>query len=328
MDYKTLGKTGLQISSLVLGTMAFGKEADEETSIKMFNRCRDVGINFFDTADRYGFHKSEEILGKCISNCRDKVVLSTKVGNPMGNDVNETGLSRKHIMLGIENSLKHLKTDYIDIYFLHIYDPNTSIEETLCALNDLQRQGKILYAGVSNWSAWQIAKALGISERKGFARFECVQPMYSLVKRQVEVEILPLAKEEGIGVVTYSPLAAGLLTGKYKKRDTLIHGRLIENKMFASRFSDPTYYEVAEKFVDYAKANGLNPSALAVAWVMSNTSVTAPILGARNLTQLEQILASLEIQMTSKMYQEISSLSIIPPVATDRTEERDNIKYL
>jgi len=198
---------------------------------------------------------------------------------------------------------------------------------TGCQGNDYRvRKGKILYTGVSNWSAWQIAKALGISERKGFARFECIQPMYNLVKRQVEVEILPLAKEESIGVITYHPLGAGLLTGKYKKRDTLIHGRLMENKMFASRFSDPTYYEIAEKFVDYAKANGLNPSALAVAWVMSNTSVTAPILGARNLTQLEQVLASLEIQMTPEIYQEISSLSISPPVATDRTEKIDNIK--
>jgi len=319
MDYKTLGKTGLQISSLVLGTMTFGKEADEETSIKMFNRCRDVGINFFDTADRYGFHKSEEILGKCISNCRDKVILSTKVGNPMGRNVNETGLSRKHIMLGIENSLKHLKTDYIDIYFLHKFDPNTSIEETLCVLNDLQRQGKILYIGVSNWSAWQIAKALGISERKGFARFECIQPMYSLVKRQAEVEILPLAKEENIGVISYSPLGAGILTGKYKK-DSSVQGRIKENKMYASRYSDPTYYEVAEKFVDYAEASGLHPAALAVVWVMSNNSVTAPIIGARNLTQLDQVLASLEIQMTPEMYQEISSLSVSPPVATDRTE--------
>lgn len=325
MKYKILGKTGLQISSLVMGTMTFGKEADEETSIKMFNRCRDVGINFFDTADRYSFHKSEGILGRCISNCRDKVILSTKVGNSTGRDVNETGLSRKHIMLGVENSLKHLKTDYVDIYFLHKFDPNTSIEETLCALNDLQRQGKILYIGVSNWSAWQIAKALGISKRKGFARFECIQPMYSLVKRQVEVEILPLAKEENIGVISYSPLGAGLLTGKYKKGSP-DQGRIIENKMYTSRYSNPTYYEIAEKFVEYAKANGLNPAALAVAWVMSNTSVTAPIIGARNLTQLNQVLASLDIQMTPEMYQEISSLSVRPPIATDRTEAYDNIK--
>ena len=322
MEYRILGRTGIKISSLCFGAMTFGQEADEATSIKIFHRCRDAGINFFDTADRYGVGISEKILGKCIAECREKIILSTKVGNPIGDDVNDRGLSRRHIMSAVENSLKRLGTDYIDLYFLHIYDPKTSIEETLSALEDLQRQGKVLYVGASNWSAWQIAKAIGISELKKILRFECIQPMYSLIKRQAEVEIFPLAREENLGVITYSPLGAGLLTGKYIKKDNLTQGRILENKLYERRYADPANYKIAEKFVSYAKGHGFNPAALAVAWVMSNPVVTAPIVGARNLKQLEQTLAALEIEMAPEMRKEISALSITPPEATDRSEEK------
>jgi len=322
MEYRTLGRTGVKVSSLCFGTMTFGREADEATSIKMFYRCRDAGINFFDTADRYGIGTSEKILAKCITEGREKIILSTKVGNPVGDDINDRGLSRRHIRSAVENSLKRLGTDYIDLYFLHSYDPKTSIEETLSALEDLQRQGKVLYVGASNWSAWQIAKAIGISELKRMLRFECIQPMYNLIKRQAEVEIFPLAREENLGVITYSPLGAGLLTGKYIKKDNLLQGRILESKLYERRYADPAYYEIAEKLVSYAKARELNPAALAVAWVMSNPVVTAPIIGARNLKQLEQTLAALEIEMSPEMRKEISALSITPPEATDRSEEK------
>jgi len=328
LDYNTLGRTGLKVSKLCFGTMTFGKEADEATSIRMFNKCRDTGINFFDTADRYGVGISEKILGKCIAHCRDKIILSTKVGNPVGDDINDKGLSRRHIIQAIDNSLKRLGTDYIDLYFLHSYDSTTSIEETLSVLDDLRRQGKILYIGVSNWAAWQIALGLGISEIKRFARFECIQPMYNLVKRQAEIEILPLAKEKDIGVITYSPLGAGLLTGKYTGKDKVTQGRILENKMYVKRYADPNNYAIAENFVKYAENHGLNPAALAVAWVMSNPVVTAPIIGARNLKQLEQTLAALEIEMTPEIRKEISALSITPPPATDRSEGADFEKKL
>ena len=324
MYYKILGRTGIKVSRLCFGTMTFGKEADEETSIKMFNKCLDKGINFFDTADRYGIGTSEKILGKCITHCRDKIILSTKVGNPVGDDINDKGLSRRHILQAIDNSLTRLGTDYIDLYFLHTYDPETPMEEILTALDDLRRKGKILYIGASNWTAWQIAKALGISAKKDLARFECIQPMYSLIKRQVEVEILPLAKEEKLGVMTYSPLGAGLLTGKYSGKNEISQGRILENKMYAQRYGDTLYYTIAEKFVNYAREKNLNPAALAVAWVMANPVVTAPIIGARNIIQLEQVLTSLEIGMTSQMIQEITDLSNSPPVATDRSEEKYN----
>ena len=267
-------------------------------------------------------YSSENILGKCIAHCRDKIILSTKVGNTAGDDINDKGLSRRHIIQSINNSLKRLGTDYIDLYFLHSYDPTTSIEETISVLDDLRRQGKILYIGVRNWAAWQIAIGLGVSEVKRLARFECIQPMYNLVKRQAEVEIFPLAKEKNIGVITYSPLGIGLLTGKYTSRDKVTEGKLLENKMYAKRYADPNNYIIAKNFVKYAVDRNLNQAALAVAWVMSNPIVTAPIIGARNLTQLEQVLASLELKITPEMYHEITSLSISPPVATDRSEEK------
>ena len=298
MEYRTLGKTGVKVSRLCLGTMPFGGDADEETSAAMFHRCREAGVNFFDTANVYADGRSEEILGTLIAGCRDEVILTSKVGFPIGEDVNARGLSRRHIMSAVEGSLKRLGTDHVDLYFLHTFDPNTPIEETLRALDDLVRQGKILYPAASNWAAWQIATALGISAREGLARFECIQPMYSLVKRQAEVEILPLAQAEQMGVISYSPLGAGLLTGKYSTTHRPEQGRLLENEMYTTRYGDPTYYEVAERFTAHAKERGVHPASLAVAWVMSHPAITAPIIGARNVEQLEASLAALDVQMT------------------------------
>jgi aryl-alcohol dehydrogenase-like predicted oxidoreductase len=260
-------------------------------------------------------------LGSLIADCRDEIVLTTKVFNPMGKDINARGLSRRHIMLEVENSLRRLQTDRIDFYFLHQFDSLTPIEETLRALDDLQAQGKILYPAVSNWAAWQIAKSLGVSAREQLARFELIQPMYNLVKRQAEVEILPLAQSEQIGVISYSPLGGGLLTGKYGIDRKPDQGRLIEQKMYTERYADRMNYEVAERFTDYATECGIHPATLAVAWAGSHPAVTAPIIGARNLEQLEFSLAATEIEMTPEWRSEISALSITPAPATDRTEE-------
>ncbi|MCD6289705.1 MAG: aldo/keto reductase [Anaerolineae bacterium] len=322
MEYRTLGRTGVQVSRLCMGTMTFGREADEQTSAAMFHRCREVGINFFDTANIYANGRSEEILGKLIKGQREEIVLASKVCMPVGDDINARGLSRRHIMLAVEDSLRRLGTDWIDIYYVHHTDPNTPMDETLRALDDLVHQGKILYPAVSNWAAWQIAKALGISEREGLARFECIQPMYNLVKRQAEVEILPLALSEGLAVMPYSPLGGGLLTGKYGVRQRPKQGRLVENDMYRKRYGDPVYYEVAERFTKHAQEHGVHPVSLAIAWVMSHPAVTAPIIGARNLEQLEPALKALDVPMTPEWRAEISALSIEPPPATDRTEEK------
>jgi aryl-alcohol dehydrogenase-like predicted oxidoreductase len=302
--------------------MSFGADADEETSAAMFYRCREMGINCFDCANVYGRGRSEEILGKLIADCRDEVVITSKVYGQMGVDVNARGLSRRHLMLEVENSLHRLKTDRIDLYFMHHFDADTPIEETLRALDDLVHQGKILYPGVSNWAAWQTAKALGISAREGLARFECIQPMYSLVKRQAEVELFPLAQSEQLGVLAYSPLGAGLLTGKYTTQIRPERGRIMENPMYTKRYGDPLYYEIAERFTNYARERGFHPATLAVAWVMAHPAVTAPLIGARNLAQLEASLAALEVEMTPAWWAEIAALSYEPPPATDRREEK------
>jgi aryl-alcohol dehydrogenase-like predicted oxidoreductase len=324
MDYRTLGNTGIKVSSLCFGTMSFGGIADEETSLAMFQRCRDVGINFFDCANVYNDGRAEEILGKCIADNRNEIILTTKVYGAMSDGINNRGLSRRHITMAVEDSLRRLKTDRIEFYFVHAFDPNTPIEETLLAMDDLQRQGKILYPAVSNWAAWQIAIALGISAKESLARFECIQPMYNLVKRQAEVEILPLAESENMGVISYSPLGGGLLTGKYGQATKPEHGRLIEQDNYRRRYAEDSYFKTAERFTQYALEQDIRPASLAVAWVMSNPSITAPIIGARNLEQLEPSLSALDIKLTQEQRNEISRLSITPPPATDRSEEITN----
>jgi aryl-alcohol dehydrogenase-like predicted oxidoreductase len=221
----------------------------------------------------------------------------------------------------VEDSLRRLGTDRIDVYFCHRFDPSTPMEETLAALDMLVQQGKILYPAVSNWAAWQIAKGLGLSALNGWARFAVMQPMYNLTKRQAEVELLPLAASEGLGVIPYSPLGGGLLTGKYGVSQRPESGRLVENTMYQKRYGDEMNYVVAERFTEHARARGYHPATLAVAWVMSHPAVTAPIIGARNLEQLEASLAAAEVEMTPAWRAEIAALSVTPPPATDRSEE-------
>jgi aryl-alcohol dehydrogenase-like predicted oxidoreductase len=321
MEYRTLGKTGVLVSALCFGTMSFGGDADEETSAAMFHRCREAGINFFDCANVYQHGRSEEILGKLMAGSRDELVITSKVYFPMGQDVNARGATRKHIMTAVEASLKRLGTDYLDVYFIHRFDEGTPIEETVRVLADLVRQGKILYPGASNFAAWQVAKALGISAREGLARFEIIQPMYNLVKRQAEVEILPMAQAEQVGVIPYSPLGGGLLTGKYGRERRPDSGRLVVNEMYQTRYGADWIYDVADDFTQFAQEHGYDPAALAVAWVGSHPAVTAPIIGARNLEQLVGSLNSMNIPMTAELRAEIAALSPEPPPATDRNEE-------
>jgi len=329
MEYRTVGKTGVEVSPLCLGTMPFGGIADENMSRKMFRAARERGINFFDSADVYNEGRSEELLGKFMQEhkCRDQLVITSKVYGKTAEDVNAKGLSRRHIKLGVEESLKRLKTDRIDFYFVHNFDSKTAMLQTLRAMDDLVREGKILYPGVSNWAAWQIEKALGISRQESLARFEIVQPMYNLVKRQAEVEILPMAEAENLGVMSYSPLGGGLLTGKYGKDKRPEKGRLVDRKEYAARYGLEQYYQIAEDFSKYAEEKGVEPASLAVAWVMANPAITAPIIGARNLEQLKGSLAALDIEMTEEWRKEISELSITPPLATDRLEEQKNMSY-
>jgi len=321
MNYKVLGRTGVLVSELCFGTMSFGGDADELESARMFKRCRDAGVNFFDCANSYSKGRSEEILGRLISDCRDEVVITSKATQRTGKDINSLGSSRRHIMLEVEKSLKRLRTDRIDLFFIHHFDRLTPIDESLRALDDLVRQGKVVYIGASNWAAWQTAKALGISAGEGRARFECIEPMYNLVKRQAEVEILPLALSENLGVIVYSPLAGGLLSGKYSAENNGTAGRITQKGSYIKRYGDPVYLEIASRLVDLAKELRTHPATLAISWVRTHPAITAPILGARNVSQLEPSLAAADFNMTPELRAEISKLSVQPTNATDRLEE-------
>jgi aryl-alcohol dehydrogenase-like predicted oxidoreductase len=321
MKYRNIGRTGIQVSPLCLGTMTFGNEADEVASAEMFSKCRERGINFLDTADVYAKGRTEEIVGTLLQDCRDEWVVCSKFQGRMGDGPNDRGCSRRHLTRAIEGTLRRLKTDRIEFYFIHNFDPLTPLEETLCALNDLVRQGKILYPAISNSAAWQIMKGIGISQKCGYQRFECVQPMYNLVKRQAEVEILPLAQAEEVGVISYSPIAAGLLTGKYQAA-AQTEGRIANNKFYSARYADPGYAEVADRFVAFCKERNWHPATVAVAWAGSHPGVTAPIIGGRNVSQIETALAALDFPMTPALRDEISALSIDPPLATDRRDEQ------
>lgn len=327
MKYNILGKTGIEVSELCLGTMSFGGQADEKESAKIYKLCIDSGINFFDCANVYEKGRSEIILGKLIQGNRNDLVITSKAYFPTSNDVNARGGTRKHIMTAINESLKRLNTDYIDIYFLHRFDDLTPIEETLRVLEDLVTSGKVLYLGASNFAAWQIAKAIGISEKNCWNRFECIQPMYNLVKRQAEVEILPMAVSEKIGVINYSPTGGGLLSGKYGKSEKPSKGRLVENKMYEARYNDSKMFDVAKKFALLSKKLGFAPISLAIAWTKSHPAITSPIIGGRNTEQLKDSIDSINIDMTIELRKQISDLSTEPSIATDRNEESTKHNY-
>jgi len=298
METVFLGQTGVRVSRLGFGTMSFGGDADAEESGRLYAACREAGVNLFDCADTYSQGRAEEILGKLIAHERDQIVLTSKFSFPAGptpKDPNACGASRYHLVRACEASLKRLGTDRIDVYFVHRFDPRTDLEETLRGLELLVQSGKILYPAVSNFAAYQTQRALDIAERQGWARLVAIQPMYNLLKRQAEVELLPMARDNGIGVLPYSPLAAGLLSGKYSGERTPTEGRML-------RIGAPA-------------------AALAIAWVGAHPAVTAPLLGARNVTQLKACLEAAAIRLDPGEYAEIANLTQAPSPATDRNDD-------
>jgi aryl-alcohol dehydrogenase-like predicted oxidoreductase len=320
MKYNYLGSTGIRVSSLCMGTMTFGREADKAASKDIFHQCRDAGINFFDCANVYSQGRAERILGGLIADCRHEVVITSKFGGAFGDDPNNKGGSRRNLVSSLEASLKRLDTDYLDIYFLHHFDPQTPLEETLRGMDDAAAQGKIRYAGVSNFAAWQIAKALGLCALNRWAPIHCIQPMYNLVKRQAEVEILPLAQSEKLAVVSYNPLGGGLLTGKYGRDRRAAQGRLTGDDMYMKRYGNQWMYEAAVNFAQLAGENGFHPVTLAVAWAAHHPAVTAPIIGARSVEQVKDSLQAAEIELNPELYEAVCRLTPRPVPATDRTE--------
>ena len=323
MKQVVLGRTGVRVSELCFGTMSFGGDADEGTSAELYRRCREAGVTFFDCANVYAGGHSEEILGRLIRGTRDELVITSKAGFPTGDGRIPRGLCRRTLRLAVEDSLRRLGTDRIDMYFCHHRDPDTPVEQTLEVLDELVTEGKILYAGVSNWTAWQMAEAVEKASRLGLRGIQVIQPMYNLAKRTAEIEILPYARSAGLGVISYSPLGGGLLTGKYgagKRQDT--NGRISVNRMYRRRYEDDGYFELADSFVTRAAELGVHPVTLAVAWVAGHPAVSCPIIGARNVEQLEPALAAADFEMTEELRSELNSLTPPVPVPTDRDEER------
>lgn len=327
MEYRFLGTTGVRVSHLAMGTMTFGKEADESLSANLFAQALEAGVNVFDCANVYAAGRSEEILGRLAAPVRDQVVLTSKVYFPTSTDRNARGTSRYHMVRAVEASLRRLGTDRIDVYYLHRFDDCTALEESLRGLELLVSQGKVLYPAASNFAAWQTMKAIGLAERQGWAKLTCIQPMYNLVKRQAEVELLPLAQAEGLGVMNYSPLGGGLLSGKYGQQARPAAGRLVDNAMYQERYREAQYYETAERFTALAKEWGHHPASLAIAWTAAHPAVTSTLVGARSAEQLKTCLAAADIHLSSEQRAAISALSQEPAPATDRNEEATAHNY-
>jgi aryl-alcohol dehydrogenase-like predicted oxidoreductase len=316
MDHVRLGNTGLLVSKLCLGTMTFGLQSDETTSAAVMDRAADGGITFFDTADVYPLGgglptvgRTEEIVGDWLRGKREKFVVATKCVGRTGPAAWEQGSSRKHVLAAVEGSLRRLGTDYIDLYQLHAPDPSTPIDETLGALDDLVRAGKIRYVGCSNFLAYQVARALGRSEARSLVRFDSVQPRYNLLFRQIERELLPLCAEEGLGVIPYNPIAGGLLSGKHNAggpptegtRFTL--GNAADN--YRNRYWHDREFATVEELRKIAEREGVPLVTLSVAWVLAHPAVTAPIIGASGPDQLEASLAAAEFTMSRELKDEL-----------------------
>ena len=324
---KLLGQTGVKVSRVALGTMAFGGDADEATSASIWRAARDAGVNLIDTADVYNEGRSEEIVGRLMQRERDQIVLATKAYFPMGKGPNDRGASRYHLVRAVEASLGRLSTDRIDLYYIHRFDDATALDETLRGLEDLVRAGKILYPACSNFAAWQVAHALGVQRLHGWAPLVAIQPMYNLVKRQAEVEILPMAYSLGIAVIPYSPTGGGLLTGKYSQDQRPASGRLIDTPMYTARYRDPQYLGIAGRFTALAAELGHPPAKLAVAWAASHPAVTSVLIGGRSPEQLAPTLAANELVLDPETRERISALSPEPPPATDRNDEGVSSSY-
>lgn len=327
MEYRFLGRTGVRVSALCFGTMSFLDGADKETSAKLFHRCREAGVNLFDCANSYAHGQSEALLGELIQPCRDEIILTTKAYFPQSADPNARGSSRYHLVRAVEASLKRLKTDRIDLFFLHRSDDQTAPDETLRAIDDLIHQGKILMLGASNFAAFEVMRLLWTADRLGCTPPCCIQPMYNLVKRQAEVELLPMARAMQLGVLTYSPLAAGLLTGKYGEKRRPNTGRLVENKMYGVRYRDPAMYRAADRLKQIADECGVHPATLALAWVKNRPGVTAPLMGARSLEQLEPALQAADFTLDETLEAELTRIWPTPNPTTDRNEESSAFNY-
>jgi aryl-alcohol dehydrogenase (NADP+) len=311
MKIRRLGRTGLKVSELCLGTMTFGNQCDEPASFAILDRAAEAGVNFLDTADCYPVPptpetagRTEEIVGKWLRGKRDRFVLATKCRIRTGTGPNDEGLSRRHILRAVEDSLRRLGTDWIDLYQAHAPDPDTPLDETLRAFDDLVRQGKVRYVGCSNYPAWQLALALGISSQLGLARLDCVQPRYNLLHRDIEAELLPLCLDQGVGVIVYNPLAGGFLSGKYQSLEAPPEGTRFTlgktGELYRERYWHQAQLQAVRELKRHFDARNLSLVSVAVAWVLAQPAVTSAIIGASRAEQLKESLAAVEVKLDEK----------------------------
>ncbi len=308
MEYRRLGHSGLQVSAIGLGTNAFGSRADEKASIAVLHRALAQGVNLIDTADIYSGGRSEEIIGKGLEGHREEAVLATKAGFPAGDGPNRRGGSRAHLLRSVEGSLRRLRTDYIDLFQVHIYDPWTPVEETLRTLDDLVRQGKIRYIGTSNYAAWQLALALGESRAHSLERFQSIQVSYSLADRLPEREMQPLCMHEQLGILPYFPLAGGILTGKYGSGAPPEGSRAAKNPSFAQRIT-PERLTLARDVAAIAAEAGSSSAALSIAWLMRRPAVASVVVGATSPAQLDANLTALEAPWDERIARSLDNCS-------------------
>ncbi len=312
MQMRRLGRTGLQVTEICLGTMTFGHQCDEKTSFAIMSKAAQKDVNFFDTADVYPVPpsvetagRSEEIVGRWLKGQRDQFVLATKCRMRVGHGPNDEGLSRRHILKAVEDSLRRLQTDYLDLYQPHAPDPQTPLEETLRALDDLVRQGKVRYLGCSNYPAWQLALSVGLSAQHDWARFDSVQPRYNILFRDIEAELLPLCRDQGIGVIAYNPLAGGFLTGRYQSLEAPPPGTRFSlggktGPLYRDRYWQKAQLEAVQELQEYFKPRNRSLTQVAVAWVLAQPGITSAIVGASKPEQLDESLAAVNVKLDAE----------------------------
>jgi 1-deoxyxylulose-5-phosphate synthase len=312
MKIKRLGRTGLRVSEVCLGTMTFGNQADEPTSRAIMDRAFEHGVTFFDTADAYplgappeNLGRTEEYVGEWLTGRREQIVLATKFYFPMGTGPNDRGGSRKHIVQAVEASLRRLQTDYIDLYQMHVPDVDTPLEETLGALDDLVHSGKVRYIGCSNYPAWLLAKALWISDKLGLARFDSVQPRYNLLFRHIEAELFPLTRDQGIGVMSYNPLAGGMLTGRYQAGQSVQEGSRFALKrageLYRARYWQEAPMRAVEQLKRLSDEHNAPLAQVALAWVLAQPAITSAIVGASKPEQLDESLPAVDLTLDEQL---------------------------
>ncbi|MBA3871085.1 MAG: aldo/keto reductase [Anaerolineae bacterium] len=320
MQQRNMGKTGLKVSELCLGAMTFGRESTEEVSNQILNCFVEVGGNFIDIADVYSRGISEEILGRWLkTQQRDELVIATKVRWGMGDGANNVGLSRKHIIAGVENSLRRLQTDYVDLYQVHAWHPTTPLEETLSTLNNLVESGKVRYIGASNFSGWQLQKAIDLSHQMGWEAFSCLQPLYNLLDRETEWELLPICRNEGLGVIPWSPLRGGWLSGKFQRGMTTptegTRVKTAEEKGWGESwgaYNNEHTWSVIDALFAVADEADKSPAQVALNWVLCQPGITAPIIGARTMQQLEDNLGAADWSLTPDQLHKLNQASTKP----------------